>query len=121
MTGKKMLETAVNMLGYRAANGNLQLNSRVISKGLTLLNLIYGDLWRICFDGEFCPLEKMQDKILLPDRALNDIMPYGVAMLIAQSESDGDQQQLYATLYNRKRTGLSNKDSIKDIMPRGEY
>ncbi len=113
-----MLKKAAEMLGYTNANGNLQLSARITSKGLTLLNLVYSDLWRICNRGEFQPLNRLQTEITLPEIAINDVMPYGMAMMIAQSESDGDQQQLYSSLYNQKRASLSKKETIQDVLPR---
>lgn len=121
MTGIKMLETAMNLLGYTSSNGGFIPDSRTAVKGLTVLNLIYRDLKQLCDDGEAEPLKALNEEILLDDRALNDVMPYGVAMLMAQSESDGDSQQLYAALYNRKRTGLSRSEVIEDVIPRSEY
>lgn len=119
MTGQKIIENAISLLGYTAANGNLQQNARIAAKALVTVNQIYSDLWRICNDGDFVPLKTVHEEIKLPERAVNDVMPYGLAMLIAQSESDGDQQQLYAALYNRKRTSLSKRESIQDVLPRG--
>ena len=118
MTGQAMLKFATDLLGYSNANGNLQLSARITGKALVNLNLIYSDLWRICKDEEFIPLSNIHGEINLPERVLNDVMPYGVAMMIAQNESDGDQQQLYSVLYNQKRAALSRKDSIEDRLPR---
>lgn len=118
MTGQEMIEKASRLLGYTASNGNLQLSSRLASKGLDILNQIYSDLWRICKKDLFLPLANVSVDIDLPERAINDVMPYGVAMFLAQSEEDSAQQQIYATLYNRKKTGLSRTDTIKDVLPR---
>ena len=118
MTGQEMLKKSAEMLGYTNTNGNLQLSARITAKAPTLINLIYSDLWRICNEGEFEPMKSMQAEITLPEQALNDVMPYGVAMMLAQSESDGDQQQLYSVLYNRKRTSLSKKETVEDVLPR---
>jgi hypothetical protein len=118
MTGQQILKVATDLLGYTNANGNLQLSSRIMGKALVNLNLIYSDLWRACSDEEFIPLSNIHGEVKLPERIINDIMPYGVAMMLAQSESDGDQQQLYSVLYNRKRASLVKKESIKDVLPR---
>ena len=118
MTGQEIMKTATDLLGYSNANGNLQLSARISGKALVTVNLIYSDLWRVCNDGEFTPLDNIHDDIYLPERAVNDVMPYGVAMMIAQSESDGDQQQLYSKLYNQKRSSLTRKETIKDVLPR---
>ena len=42
-------------------------------------------------------------------------MPYGVAMLMAQTVGDGDNQSLYAALYNRKRAGMTKSDRRVDV------
>ncbi len=118
MTGQQILKLATDLLGYTNANGNLQLSARIMGKAVVNINLIYSDLWRICYDTEFEPISNIHGEIKLPERVLNDIMPYGVAMMLAQSESDGDQQQLYSVLYNRKRTSLSKKEGIEDVLPR---
>lgn len=118
MTGQEILKTATELLGYTNANNNLQLTSRITGKSVAILNLIYSDLWRICNEGEFIPIKTVQDDILLPERALNDVMPYGVAGFIAQSEEDGAQQQVWMNMYNQKRASLSRKESIQDVLPR---
>ena len=43
------------------------------------------------------------------ERACIDILPYGAAMFLAQSEGDGDSQRLYAALYNQKRAGAAGR------------
>ncbi len=118
MTGQEMVKKAAAILGYTDNGGNVQLSARITSRSLTLINLIYSDLWRICNDGDFSPIGGLQEELALPERALNDVMPYGVAMMIAQSESDGDQQQFYSAIYNRKRASLSKTETVKDVLPR---
>ena len=130
MTGYDIIKKAMELLGYTASNGNLQLNARISSKSLAVVNVIYSDLWHVCYGGEtdcfasarndikeFVPLENIHEEINLPERAINDVMIYGVASFIAQSESDGDQQQIYTTLYNQKRASLSKKETVQDVLP----
>ena len=120
MTGQEILKTASELLGYNDANGNFLLSARITGKAVAIINRIYSDLWRICNDAEFTPIKSLVDEIVLPERALNDVMIYGVAMMIAQSESDCDQQQIYSVLYNRKRASLSKIETIQDVLPRSE-
>ena len=62
-------------------------------------------------------LETLADKLPLSDEAA-PVMVYGVAMLLAQSESDGDNQQLLATEYNRMRRRLPNRrQTVRDGIP----
>lgn len=120
MTGQTIIEQAARLLGYTAANGNLQLSARITNRALGIINSIYSDLWRICCEGDFVAAPTLLTEIKLPERALNDVFIYGAAMLMAQSESDGDSQQLYASIYNQKRSGLSRVTVITDVLPRGE-
>ena len=45
-------------------------------------------------------------------------MPYGVAMLIAQSEGDDELQGYYASVYNQKRQAVPRREErIGDMLP----
>lgn len=121
MTGIQIAEMSAKLLGYASANGNLQLSERIMTKALVIVNLVYSDLWRICKTGEFKPLSSLSEKINLPERALSDVMPYGIAMMMSQLEDDGDQQQLFSMLYNQKRSGLSKIEKLEDVMPNCIY
>lgn len=121
MTALKMFEKAMTMCGYTTADG---VNGRedMLKKALTVINLVYADLYNAFVaipgkDEEFSELESIHDQIELPGRILSDIMPYGVAMYLAQSESDADNQNLFAALYNRKRVGLVRVEKVKDTLP----
>ena len=70
---------------------------------MAAVNQIYGDLWFTGRKEPFLPLTSLRETLSLSARQLHDVMPYGVAMLLALSEGDGDNQLLYAGLYNRKR------------------
>ena len=110
MTGIEMMNKALSLLGYPNAD-------RFTSRAITVMNAVYSDLFYIHGNSGFVPLNRLSDEIELPERALNDIMPYGVAKLFAESENDGDNQQLYATIFNQKRNALSHNDSVKDVIP----
>lgn len=117
MTGAEVLRQAMGLLGYDGLE-ELSGLSEVLPGGATAVNQIYADLHYITSLRPFKPLASLNETLLLPDRAAVDVMPYGVAMLLAQSESDGDNQQLFAELYNRKRHSLSRTDAVRDRMPR---
>lgn len=57
----------------------------------------------------------------LPFRSTaRDILPYGVAMLLAAAHGDGDNQQLFASLYDQKRVSVrSGYERRTDTLPRG--
>ena len=115
MTGTEALNKSLTMLGYSNSNGNLV--TRLKERSLVLINLVYSDLWRIYKESDFKPLEKLSDKIDLPERALNDVFLYGLCMFLAQSESDADNQALWSRLYNQKRTSLSKRQKIVNTIP----
>ena len=100
-----MLEQALRLLNYTDIYGQLdgQQHTELYKRGLAAVNQIYGDLWFTGRKEPFLPLTSLRETLSLSARQLHDVMPYGVAMLLALSEGDGDNQLLYAGLYNRKR------------------
>lgn len=117
MTGQEMLNRALLLLGYSDAQGNVADEERVKLRALSVLNTVYSDLFYILFDEGFKPLVTLSQKIELPERVLQDVMPYGVASFLAMSESDGDNQQVYTVLYNRKRTAINRQSATRDVLP----
>lgn len=120
MKAQIAVNTAINLLGYDGQSGSSQLSSRLTKKAVTTVNRVYSDLHRICGEGDFKPITSLNEEIKLPERAVNDVLIYGLAMFFAQSESDGEAQLLYRALYNQKRTSLTRISTIKDVLPRGE-
>ena len=113
MTGNEIYKKALKMLNYTDAASK----KRFLSVAVEVINRVYADLFYIENTDGFMPIKTLGDKIVLPERVLYDVMPYGVAAFLAQSENDGDNQLLYITLYNEKRTSLSRNDRIKDTFP----
>ena len=121
MTGIALFEKAMEMLGYSSAEG-ISGREDMLKKALTLINLVYAELYyAFCFvpggTDNFTPLKTMSEKLVLPPMVLNDIAPYGVAMYLAQSESDADNQNLYANIYNQKRIRGKSVKTISDNLP----
>ena len=114
MKAKELLNNALKMLGYSDSDGNVELTQRIRKQATLTLNLVYWDLWRIFNSGEFKGIRSLDDEIELPNVALGDVFLYGVAMHLARSENDGDQQQYYTMLYNAKRAGLTQYDRVKN-------
>ncbi len=108
-SGQDVLEQALRLLGYTDIYGQPdgQQHMELFKRGLAAVNQIYSDLWYTGKEKHFTPLTSLKEPVLLPQKQLEDVMPYGVAMLLALSEGDGDNQQLYAAIYNRKRTAAT--------------
>lgn len=116
MTAREILNSALKLLGYTEANGNSELPQRIINRGTALINVIYSELWRAEGKTNFIPIKSLADEILLTESVLSEVMPCGVAALIAQSESDGDMQQLWAEIYSRKRATMTRfEERVNDL------
>lgn len=121
-TGRDVLERALRLLNYTDADGRLDGRqfAELYQRGLSVVNQIYSDLWFLERRAPFTELAQLERPLMLSARCVNDIFPYGVAMLLAQTEGDGDNQLLFANLYNQKRSaakGLSRRR--QDVLPRG--
>ena len=120
MTAAEMEKTVIRLLGYTDGSGSIAPSTQLRQKALTAINAVYADLFYSLGMTGFSPALSPESKIELPERVLNDIMPYGAAAFLAQSENDGDRQQYYIMLYNQKRAALTRKDGVQDNMPTPE-
>ena len=120
MRAIELLNNTLKLLGYSDSDGNVELTQRIRNNAIVVVNLVYSDLWKIFNGDEFVPIKSLEEEIKLPQIAFNDVFMYGLAMHIARSENDGDQQQYYAMLYNAKRAGLTQYDLVKNVIPRPE-
>lgn len=115
MTGMALFDKAMEMLGYVSAEG-ISGKKDMLKKGLTIINNVYAELyyaWEDWHNKPFEPLKNINESLNLPQIVLDDIAPYGIAMYLAQSESDADNQSLYATIYNQKKTRVIRVTSKK--------
>ena len=117
MTGREILDKAIALLGYTDSLGIAEMSGRIKSRAIPVINFIYSDLFYLLKKEGFVGIKALGDEIHLPERVLNDVFPYGVAALIAQGESDGDQQQTYIQIYNDKRLGIARTGEIQDVLP----
>ena len=118
MKANEIINTSLKLLGYTSVTGNAQLNSRIMNKAVSIVNVVYADLWNKEHTEEFEPIINLDDEIKL-SKNVTDIMAFGVAAFIAQSENDGDQQQLWMSTYNNKLRRLTKITTRKDVLPRG--
>ena len=122
MTGTDILRQAYTLLNYTDANGNVNAanNANLSKRALPIVNQIYADLWQPRTSGaKFEALSTMNQVLDLDDYTAINIMPYGVAMMLAQSDGDADNQSIYVALYNQRRAGaVTTTDRIIDKLPR---
>lgn len=117
MTAADMERKIINLLGYTDGSGNIAQNTHLRQRTLTAINAVYADLFYSLGKTDFSPAMSPESEIDLPERVLNDVMPYGAAAFLAQSENDGDQQQYYIMLYNQKRAALTRSEGVEDSIP----
>ncbi len=121
MTGNDVLKQAYILLNYTDNNGNIHAgnNANLSKRALAVVNQIYADLWEPREDGAaFSVLHALHEPLDLIDYTAINIMPYGVAMLLAQSDGDADNQTLFASLYNQRRpSAVTKSERIVDGLP----
>lgn len=121
MTGNEIFRQALSLLNYKDANGGVDAvnDAELHRRALPLINQIYADLWHIVTDTRFEPLSSLTQQVPMEPYVLSNVMPYGVAMLIAQTDGDADNQAMYASLYNQQRSSArSGSDRVRDRLPR---
>ena len=119
MTGNDIVNRALGLLGYAENNGNLQLTQRILQKSLPLVNMVYGDIARMCGIKKQ-RLDNLSEQFEISDKAA-DVFACGVASYIANSEGDDNAQAFWAAEYQNRRPTLSRVTEYKDILPVPEY
>ncbi len=112
MTGEELYNEALKLLGYTEENGNVQLTARVMSRTLTLLNLVINDLRRVS-GKPYKKIKSLAEDIDLPDNIL-EIAACGLAGYVAGAEGDDTNQYFWSSEYTARRTTLTSRDRIID-------
>ncbi len=124
-TGNEVLKRALHLLGYTDSLGNVDAlqDTELMKRGTTAVMQIYSDMQRIENSTEFDTEPfNMADEIKLSAVSVNDVMPYGVAMLLADMDNNGVAQAKFANIYNQKRKSIPKSIARRiDVIPRGGY
>ncbi len=120
MTAMEMIRKAILLLGYNDDKGNTS-DARFQQTAKTALNSVYAEIFYANHNEGFEEIKTLSDLIVLPERVLNNIMPYGVASYIAEALGDADKQAYFGSMYNRKLVQLSHFEDIKDEIPYPDY
>ena len=119
MTGRDVLNKALQLLNYTDSQGDLSAlqNADIYKRGPTVINAILADVQHAS-GGVYQPVASLDDPLPVEEETAARVMPWGVAMLIAQGEGDGDDQQAMADNYNRLRGSLPRPTRrIADVLP----
>lgn len=114
MTGETAIEKALTILNYR---DEALAGGQLMALGEAALQAVFTDLFYACAREGEPVLPSRLDEILLPGRAVNDALVFGIAAFLAQALGDGDKQNYFALLYNRKRRGLNPSGAVEDVLP----
>ena len=114
MTGFEIYEMAMSLLGYTDENADTLPDKSVQKRAIASINQISLDI------GNAVSITRLSQTVTNDER-FKEIMPYGVAMLLALSEGDTHQNVIFTALYNAKRGAVKSKIvSVKDTMPKAE-
>ena len=122
MTGKEAFRRALELLGYTDSGGepDSAAATELYKRGLAITDQLVGDLCEV--ESGVCPppLTSLSQPLPLSDTTARQVLPYGIAMLLAAARGDGDHQRLFAALYTQKRTALRRAGERRtDVLPRG--
>ena len=119
-TGEEVKNRALQLLNYTDARGRADstLYADVAARSLAIVNQIYAECWYSCKGDGFEELATLTQELQLPRRIVDEVMPYGAAMLMAQSIGDADNQTMMTDIYNQKRALLTQTPRREDVMPR---
>ena len=110
MIGYDIYLRALSLLGYNNRFNNASDSEHLLRRAHTAVCEICADL------GVQSP-EVVTDKIEASAKAL-EVMPYGVAMLLALSEGDAASNRFFAEMYNAKRAAVKACISyVSDVLP----
>ena len=122
MTGREVFRQAIRLLGYTDTLGDPDSvqNTELYKRALSVINQLTCDLSLSECGNMAKPMVSLQEELPLSERTARDILPYGVAMMLAAAAGDGDNQQLFAALYDQKRVSVrSGYERRTDALPRG--
>ena len=120
-TGQDVLHRALILLGYTGIDGAVDgaQAADLLRRGLDVVNQVSAEIWPLERPDAFRSLTSLQEEIPLSVYAIESVLPYGVAMFLAQADGDGTNQQFFASLYQQKRNAAERAPARRmDALPR---
>lgn len=122
MTGKEVFRQALQLLGYTDNSGepDSRRGTEIYKTGLAVTNQIIAEL-SVAQSGMLPPpLTSLQQEVPLDEQTARTVLPYGIAMLLAATANDGDNQAVFAALYDGHRAACCHAYTRRtDVLPRG--
>lgn len=122
MTGQEAFRQALRLLGYTDTLGQPDSgnSAEAYKRALAVVNQIAAELGTLERGELPAPMLTLAEPVPLSERCTREILPYGIAMLLAASRSDTDNLSLFSALYHARRTAASTRyERRHDTLPRG--
>lgn len=122
MTGMEAFKRALRLLNYTDIGGETDAAAagELYKRGLAITDQLCADLAKAESGILPPPLTSLSAALPLSENTARQVLPYGIAMLLAAGRGDGDNQRLFAALYEQKRAGLTRPyERRTDTLPRG--
>ena len=103
MTVRDVIRRVLALLGHTdPLAGDVPGGNDLYRRVLPLVHQIAAELW-YRDHTEPPPALELHSELPLSPVLVQTVLPYGVAMLLAQADGDVDNQTLYASLYDARR------------------
>lgn len=119
MTGRELIDRTLQLLNYTDTYGNVsgQQSAEIYKRAVPVINQILADVRHVS-RGAFSLIDGIDDELPVSEDVAVRVMPWGVGMLIAQGENDGDSHQMMAANYNQLRASIPRPaDRVRDVAP----
>ena len=125
MTGTKLVEQALKLLGYTTHTGDVDnaQSGEQVRRGLAVLNQVLADLCRIKNPLEDpVQLANLNDPVPLPeDEAVRVAVP-GLAMYLAMGTGDSENYNWFMEEYYQRRNSIKRDHQVRmDVQPRVQW
>lgn len=111
MKAEKIIDISAKMLGFQGIS-----DERIQSSALSAFNRIYAELFFSSNKEDFREVKNFNEDIEIDERTAHDVMPYGVASLMASALGDSENQAFFSDLYNLKRK-KQKTSTVSDVLP----
>ena len=119
MTGYEVVQKALMRLNYTTPLGDTDngLNTEHLRRGLEAVNTVLADLQHVA-GVELTQITALKEELPLDKKVVLLAAVPGVAMHLAQGESDGDSYNRFATEYEQKRRlAARSHGKVRDVLP----
>ena len=120
MTAREAMLQALALLGYHDPSGDVENRqaAEILKKTVPLVNFILADVSHV-MGGELERVSSANEELPISNNATEMGLVLGAAWLIAQAESDGTNQAIFASLYQQARGTLPRELERRiDVIPR---